>query len=127
VAIPAGRAARGPLRLREAVIVAMLLAVVAVAVAWAQREFGALGALGGTALASLVDAHAPVAALASLHAAGSLGGNALLQGVLVAVAGNAATRVLAAFTSGGRAFGSRVTGSLLLSTAGAAVVGWLAR
>ena len=127
VAAPAGDGARGPLRVREAVAVATLLAVVAVAVAWAQREFGALGALGGTALAALVDAHAPVAALASLHAAGSLGGGALLQGVLVAVAANSATRALAAFTAGGRDFGSLVAGSLLLSTAGAAAVAWITR
>ena len=127
VAAPAGDGARGPLRVREAVAVATLLAVVAVAVAWAQREFGALGALGGTALAALVDAHAPVAALASLHAAGSLGGGALLQGVLVAVAANSATRALAAFTAGGRDFGSRVAGSLLLSTTGAAAVAWITR
>ena len=127
VAAPAGDGARGPLSVREAVAVATLLAVVAVAVAWAQREFGALGALGGTALAALVDAHAPVAALASLHAAGSLGGGALLQGVLVAVAANSATRALAAFTAGGRDFGSLVAGSLLLSTAGAAAVAWITR
>jgi uncharacterized membrane protein (DUF4010 family) len=127
VAAPAGDGARGPLRVREAVAVATLLAVVAVAVAWAQREFGALGALGGTALAALVDAHAPVAALASLHAAGSLGGGALLQGVLVAVAANSATRALAAFTAGGRDFGSLVAGSLLLSTTGAAAVAWITR
>jgi uncharacterized membrane protein (DUF4010 family) len=127
VAAPAGDGARGPLRVREAVAVATLLAVVAVAVAWAQREFGALGALGGTALAALVDAHAPVAALASLHAAGSLGGGALLQGVLVAVAANSATRALAAVTAGGRDFGSRVAGSLLLSTTGAAAVAWITR
>jgi hypothetical protein len=49
------------------------------------------------------------------------------QGVLLAVAGNAGTRALAAFTAGGRAFGSRVAGSLLLSTTGAAAVAWLAR
>ncbi|MCZ8111775.1 MAG: DUF4010 domain-containing protein [Betaproteobacteria bacterium] len=127
VAAPAGNAARGPLRVREAVAVATLLAVVAVAVAWAQREFGALGALGGTALAALVDAHAPVAALASLHAAGSLGGGALIQGVLVAVAANSATRTLAAFTAGGRAFGGHLAASLLLSTGGGAAVAWLAR
>jgi uncharacterized membrane protein (DUF4010 family) len=127
MAAPAHEDSHGPLRVREAVAVATLLAVVAAAVAWAQRVFGASGALGSTALASLVDAHAPVAALASLYAADSLGSGVLLQGVLVAVAGNAATRALAAFTAGGRAFGSRVAGSLLLSTSGAAAVAWLAR
>jgi len=124
---PAGRAGRGPLRVREAVAVAALLAAVAVAVAWAQRAFGALGALGSTALASLVDAHAPVAALSSLHAAGLLDSDALLQGLLVAVAGNSATRLGAAFVAGGQAFGLRVGASLLLSLAGAAVAAGLWR
>lgn len=113
-------AAHGPLRLREALIVAALLAVVAVGVGLAQRQFGTLGVLGGTALAALADAHAPVAALATLQSAGSLPLPTLLQGVLLAVAANAATRSLAAFTAGGRHYGRVVAGSLALSTAAGA-------
>lgn len=118
-----GRAGQhGPLRLREAVIVALLLAVVAVGVAWAQQRFGTLGLLGGTALAALADAHAPVAALATLQSAGSLQAATLVQGVLLAVAANSATRAAAAFTAGGRAYGLAVAGSLLLSGTAAAAV-----
>jgi uncharacterized membrane protein (DUF4010 family) len=115
-------ARRGPLRLREALLVALLLAVVAVGVAAAQRHFGDLGVWGSTALAALVDAHAPVAALAALQATGTLAAPVLVQGALLAVLANAATRSLAAFTAGGARYGSLVTGSLLLSTGGAAAI-----
>ncbi len=120
---PAGPdTSRGPLRLREAVALASLLAVVSVAVAWAQQRFGALGLLGGTALAALADAHAPVAALASLHSRGAIGAPALLQGLVAAVSANAVVRAVAAFTAGGRGYGWRVAGSLLASTSAAVVV-----
>jgi uncharacterized membrane protein (DUF4010 family) len=130
--VPAGAAApgpeadplarRGPLRVREALIVAALLAAVATGVASAQQHFGTLGVFGGTALAALADAHAPVAALATLQSAGSLPTATLLQGVLLAVTANALTRSLAAFTAGGRRYGLQMVASLALSTAAAAAV-----
>ena len=110
----------GPLRLREALGVAALLGAVAVAVAWAQREFGEAGLMTGTALAALADAHAPVAALAALFAQGEVDAASLRLGVLVAVSANAATRVLTAWVAGGHGFGARMALSLLAST-GAAV------
>ena len=124
---PQAAAVQGPLRLREALIVAALLAAVAAAVATAQQQLGRLGVLAGTALAALVDAHAPVAALATLQSAGTLTQATLLQGVLLAVAANAATRSLAAFTAGGRRYGAVIGGSLLLSTGAAALVHALVR
>jgi uncharacterized membrane protein (DUF4010 family) len=109
----------GPLRLREALAVAALLGAVAVAVAWAQREFGQAGLMGGTALAALADAHAPVAALAALFTQGEVDAAALRLGVLVAVSANAGTRTLTAFVAGGRAYGAALALSLLASTAAA--------
>lgn len=120
-------AAHGPLRLREALVVAALLAAVSVGVALAQQHLGRLGVLAGTGLAALADAHAPVAALATLQAAGTLPVATLLQGALLAVAANAATRSLAAFTAGGRAYGAVVAASLALSTAAGAAALWAAR
>jgi uncharacterized membrane protein (DUF4010 family) len=116
-----GARTKGPLRVRDALLVASLLATVAAGVAAAQRHLGTLGVLGGTALAALADAHAPVAALAALQSAGTLGTATLLQGVWLAVAANAATRSLAAFTAGGRRYGLVVSASLALSTAAAAL------
>lgn len=113
---------RGPLRVREALVVAALLGAVAVAVAWAQREFGAVGLMAGTALAALADAHAPVAALAALFSQGEVEAGALRTGVLLAVSANAGTRVLTAFVAGGSRFGARVALSLAASTGAALAV-----
>lgn len=115
------RRGTGPLRLREAVIVACLLTAVTAGVAVAQRHFGTLGVIGGTVLAALADAHAPIAALASLQAQGELPVVQLVQGVLAAVLANACMRCVAAWTAGGRRFGVVVGGSLLLSTGAAAL------
>ena len=112
----------GPLRLREALLVAALLGAVAAGVAWSQRQFGHAGLLAGTALAALADAHAPVAALATLFTQGEADVAALRLGVLVAVSANAATRTLAAWVAGGRGFGARVGLSLGASTGAALAV-----
>jgi uncharacterized membrane protein (DUF4010 family) len=112
-----------PLRLREALLVTLVLAAVSLLVGWAQRHHGSAGVLLGSAVAALTDAHAPVAALAALQAGGQLDMDTLLRGILVAVAANAVTRSVTAFVAGGVDFGLRVAASLLLSTGAAAAVG----
>jgi uncharacterized membrane protein (DUF4010 family) len=115
------------LRLREALIVAAVLAVVAAAVSQAQLRFGHTGLVIGVAAAALVDAHSPIASLASLHATGSVGLRQMLTGVLVAVSANSLTRAAVALLSGGPRYGWRVTAALLLSLAVAwAMLGWTA-
>lgn len=121
---PASASAPGPLRLREAVLVTLLLAAVAVAVGWAEARFGAAGLLASTALGALADAHAPVAALGALAAAGQVDAAAVRDGTLVAVAANACTRSITAFVAGGRGYGARVALSLLSSTGAAAGLAW---
>lgn len=113
---------RGPLRLREAAIVALLLAAVTAGVAWAQARFGAGGAFAGVAIGALADAHASIAALATLHAGAQLTEDVLLRGVLVAVATNAVVRGVTAVVAGGPRFGARVAASLAASTAAAAAL-----
>jgi uncharacterized membrane protein (DUF4010 family) len=112
--------ARGPLRVREAALVAGVLAVVALGVAHAQQRFGDGGVLAGAALAALADAHAAVATLASLVQGDRLAPSLALQGVLVAVATNSVSRTATAAVAGGPAYAARVGGSLLLSGAAAA-------
>ncbi len=63
------------------------------------------------------------AALAALQAAGTLGDDALAQGVLVAVATNSVTRAATAVAAGGWTYGLRVVASLLASMGAAAAVG----
>lgn len=118
----AGAAAQGPLRLREALLVAGLLTVVSAGVAWAQGRFGAAGLMAGSFLAALADAHAPVAALAGLFSQGSISAGALQWGAVCAVGANALTRSATALAAGGGAYALRVGGSLALSTAAAATL-----
>ncbi len=116
---PAAAAApslRGPLRLREAVVVTLLLSAVSLAVGWAQQRFGEAGLLAGAAIGALADAHSSIAALGALHAAGRADTGAVLLGVGVAVATNALTRTATAFVAGGVAYGARVGASLAAST-----------
>jgi len=92
----------------------------------AQRHFGDTGLQVGIALAALVDAHAPVASLASLHAAGTLSVDQFVRGVLVAVGTNTLTRCMVALAAGGRAYALRVAAALVASLACAcAVAVWL--
>ncbi|MBP6542369.1 MAG: DUF4010 domain-containing protein [Piscinibacter sp.] len=111
---------RGALRLREAVLVAVLLAGVALVVGQAQRLFGTNGVLVSTSLAALGDAHAPIASLLSLFAAGRIDAATLLAGAVLAVGTNTITRLVTAAVTGGRAYALRV-GTALLAGLGAAV------
>lgn len=118
-------ASPGPLRLREALVVAALLAGVFLLVGWAQQQLGSAGLLTGTALTALADAHAPAAALLTLHDAARLDSDALRLGVLVAVSANGVTRAVTAWVAGGAVFGLRVSLSLLASSGAAVLVALL--
>lgn len=95
---------RGPLRLREALLLSLMLSAVAVAVSWAREHFGASGLYGAVALAAFADVHAPIASLAGLQAAGSIGTTQALLGLLLAFACNSATRSITAVVAGGWGF-----------------------
>lgn len=110
----------GPLRVREALLVAALLSAITLVVGWAQRAFGVQGVFAGALLSSLADAHASIAALGALHSSGRLAGDDATLAVLLALSTNALTRAVVAFASGGRAFGARLALSLAASTA----AGW---
>jgi len=118
---------RGPLRVREAAIVAALLTVVTLAVGWAGQHFGSSGVLAGSMLSALADAHAAIAALGSLQASGRIDLATLQLGVLGVVATNSASRSVVAFVAGGTGYGLRVTASLALSSTAAAAVTWALR
>nr|WP_207184976.1 DUF4010 domain-containing protein [Rubrivivax gelatinosus] len=112
----------GPLRPREALLVALLLAGASLAVGWAQQRFGSAGVIAGAALTAVADAHAACAALGALAGEGRLELQAAAHGVLVAVSTNALTRSITAFVAGGRRFGLTVALSLAASTAAAWLV-----
>ncbi len=122
-AAPAGPP-RSALRPREAIVVALTLGVVALGVGNAQRHYGDAGLGLSVALAALLDAHAPVASLASLHAAGELSTEQMLRGVLLAVSANTLTRCGVAAVAGGRAYALRVGAALAVSLALAWAAAW---
>jgi len=126
VAVEPPATQRSALRPREALAVALALALVALMVGSAQRHFGEAGLQVGIALAALVDAHAPVASLASLHAAGTLQTDHFIRGVLVAVGTNTLTRCAVALGAGGKAYALRV-GAALMASLGCACIAaiWL--
>jgi uncharacterized membrane protein (DUF4010 family) len=110
-----------PLRLREAALLALWLSFATLAVGWAQRGFGNAGALIGTAVAALADAHAPIAALGALQAAGQAEPAMVRDGALLAIASNSLMRVATAFVAGGRAYGVRIAAGLAGAALAAAV------
>jgi uncharacterized membrane protein (DUF4010 family) len=112
-------AERSALRLREALLVALLLAGVALGVAQAQQHFGRGGVLASAALAALADAHSPIASLLALFAAQRIDGPLLVAGTLLALTTNTGTRLVTAFVCGGGAYALR-TGSALVAGLGAA-------
>jgi uncharacterized membrane protein (DUF4010 family) len=114
----------GALRPREAIAIALLLAVVALGVGSAQRHFGDTGLNVSIAIASLVDAHAPVASLASLHAAGSLTNHHMVLGVLIAITTNSISRCAVAAFAGGRRYAARVGTALAAGLGAAWMMGW---
>ncbi len=89
------------------------------------RPIAALGGIDARLLAALVDAHAPVASLAAMHAAGSLPLDHVVHGVSIAISANSITRAVVAAISGGRLFALRVSAALALSLALAWSVAWL--
>ncbi|MFG6431052.1 MgtC/SapB family protein [Roseateles sp. LYH14W] len=116
-AAPAGPGDAGPLRLREALALSLMLSAVAVAVSWAREHFGSSGLYGAVALAAFADAHAPIASLAGLQAAGSITPGQVLLGLLLALACNSVTRGVTALAAGGWRFARFVIPALALPLA----------
>lgn len=119
--LPAGSR---PLRPREALVVAALLAGVSAVVAALQTAFGTLAVYASAALAACADLHAAVAALASLHAQQRLADPVLVAGILLAGVVNTGVRVGVAALAGGWTYAGRVAGPLVASVAAAAGVAW---
>ena len=118
---------RNVLRLREAVMVALLLVGGALVVSYAQKQ-GVGGLLLGTGVAAIADAQAPMATLLAMYGAGTLPAEHLLMGLMVALSVNSTTRGTVACVSGGWRFGVVVAAALAANMVmGWAWVAWVAR
>jgi len=115
------------LRLREAVMVALLLVGGALVVSYAQKQ-GVGGLLLGTGVAAIADAQAPMASLLAMYGDGTLPAEHLLMGLMVALSVNSTTRGTVACVSGGWRFGVVVAAALAANMVmGWAWVAWVAR
>ncbi len=78
------------------------------------RWLGAPAAVAGAAIMGLADAHAASVSMATLLAGGKLAAPAALLGVLLTLSTNMAVKIPAAFMTGNRAYGARVTAAVCL-------------
>lgn len=117
---------KSTLRPRQALGVGLMLAIAAVLIGQTQSRYGDIGLNISVALAALVDAHAPIASLAGLHAGGMLKNELFIRGVLIALTANTLMRCIVASIAGGYHFTLRVATALLSSLGLAWLVGWWA-
>lgn len=82
------------------------------------RWLGAPGALIGSAVMGLADAHAASVSMATLFAGGRVTVAAAVIGVVLTLTTNMAVKAPTAFVTGGRAYGRQVTIGVLLLIAG---------
>ncbi|MFO0708618.1 MAG: DUF4010 domain-containing protein [Sandaracinus sp.] len=84
---------------------------------------GDMGAVIGAVIASLADAHAAAASVGSLFVANAIDADLAVLGVLACLSTNSVTKIVVAFGSGDRDYGTRIS---VATTAvlGAAWAGW---
>jgi uncharacterized membrane protein (DUF4010 family) len=93
--------------------------VVSTATAWANQSWGRDAATAAAAMAGAFDVHAAAASALSLVADGKLAESEVALPVLLAFSSNTVMKWIAAFGTGGRAFGVRVAAGLALIAAAA--------
>ena len=111
-------------RLRDAVVFAALVTVIAFVATLVQRRFGSAGLLVAGAVSGFADAHAFSGSAGALVSRSAVGVPEAALAVLLAISSNAATKVMLAATSGPRPYLLRVLAGQLALLA-ATWAGWL--
>ncbi len=96
-----------PFALKPVLLLAGVLTAALLLARWAADRFGASGAVFAAGAAGFADAHAASLAVVTLHAQGDIPLGTCLTSIAAAVGTNTLTKVILAFTAGGRAFGRR--------------------
>lgn len=123
-ALPAEPAARA-FQMRQALLLAALIAALLLLSAWLKRLFGPAGALAAAICVALAEVHAAAAGVSQLQAVGDLTLAQARVGLVALLAAAAAAKVLVAAISGGRVYGWRVgigLGSMIAAAALAAAI-----
>ncbi len=109
-------------RLSHALLLAGLMAVLLLASAWVQRQFGGAGVVIAAAAVALVEVHAAAASLAQLASDGQLQMEAASWGLMLLLLVSSIAKVVLAFASGGSAYGWRVALGMTLMPLAAVIV-----
>ncbi len=124
---PAGRAFDP----RQALAFAALLAVMLATIAALGRFFGDRGVVGGAVAGGFLDAHSAAASVAALSLRGSLGVDAALVAIALAITANTVTKLAVAAAGGGARYFNRLAPGLVAMIAalwtGLALGNFLAR
>jgi len=103
-----------PFHMGHALAFAGLIALVLVIATWMQIWLGSAGAQLTALVAGFVDTHAPAISVAELAESGTLSVPTAAQAVLLAFSSNTLTKIVLAFSSGGRRYGMRLLPGFLL-------------
>lgn len=114
-------------QLRNALMIALLIAAVLLLSEGIRQLLGQAGALAGATLVALGELHVAAAGIASLAASGGLDLAPARWGVVALLASSSLAKSVLAFASGGRRYGTRVTLGLGLMVLGAAAMTWAGR
>lgn len=114
-----------PFHLGHALGFATMIAVVLVISAWMQRWLGAGGVALTAGVVGFADAHAPAVSMGEMAAGGTLLRHEAALAILFAFSTNTVTKILLAYSSGGRNYASRLLPGLL-AMIGGAWLGWWA-
>ncbi len=106
-------------RFSSAIILAATLSGILVISAALREYFGEIGVIIGAALAGFADTHSPAVSIASLVASGKMSPDDAISPILAALSTNTVTKVIVAWTSGGRPYALRLIPGLLLVIAAA--------
>lgn len=109
----------------KALLFALTITAVLVISKLLGQWLGAGGALAATLLAAMAEIHASVAGVANLFNENLLDANLARWAVVGLLATSTAAKSLVAFTSGGKAYGLRITIGLAAMTLAAALAAWL--
>ncbi|MGB9116579.1 MgtC/SapB family protein [Bradyrhizobium sp.] len=98
----------------SAIILAASLSGILVVSAALRENFGEIGAIVGAALAGFADTHSAAVSIASLVASGKMSPADAISPILAALSTNTVSKIIAAWTSGGRSYALRLIPGLLL-------------
>jgi uncharacterized membrane protein (DUF4010 family) len=98
----------------SATILALTLSAILVVSAALRENFGEIGVIVGAALAGFADTHSAAVSIASLVASGKMSPTDAISPILAALSTNTVSKIVVAWTAGGRSYALRLIPGLLL-------------